>query len=220
MSLVPLSGHCSSRQGRPRTSTRSGQCRRSVACTGLAAAQPPLRRRRHKSSCWAAVRLTLSKTSSTNVAGTCCEPRAGSERRRQAVPTQGRPTTQVHANWSGYPAGMARLDGSYEVLVVGLRSMGGGGRPDARRPRPAAPGARDLPSRPRPGLRARWHADRASVLLRGGRTYPCSAARTRAGTSSRRSRAGTCCGYAVASTLAIPRAPSSPAASRPRACTA
>ena len=54
---------------------------------------------------------------------------------------------------------------------------------------PAGPRARDLRRRPRPGVRARWHADRASVLLRGlGVRAPGSAARTRAGTSSRKSR--------------------------------
>ena len=52
-----------------------------------------------------------------------------------------------------------------------LRRSRGRARVDGRGGRPPAAAcgswARDLRRRPRPGVRARWHADRASVLLRG-----------------------------------------------------
>lgn len=134
----------------------------------------------------------------------------------------GEPAPVNRTRWTavGYLAGMARLDGSYDVLVGGLGSMGAAAARTL-----AARGLRVLGLETFGAAHDQGSAHGGTRIVRqsyfeGGRTYPCSAARTRAGTSSRRSRAGTCCGYAVASTLAIPRAPSSPAASRPRACTA
>jgi hypothetical protein len=58
-----------------------------------------------------------------------------------------------------------RASCSYNVLVVGLGSMGGG-RTGARRPRPAGLGVRDLRRRPRPGS-AHVARGSSSVLLRG-----------------------------------------------------
>src|SRR5215216_3250740 len=116
---------------------------------------------------------------------------------------------------------MGRPDGSYDVLVVGLGSMG-------------AAAARTLAAR---GLRVlgletfgvahdQGSAHGGTRIVRQsyfeGSAYVPLLRRAYEGwhASSRRSRAGTCCGCAVGSTSATPRALSSPAASRPRACTA
>ena len=114
----------------------------------------------------------------------------------------------------GYRAGMARLDGSYEVLVVGLGSMGA-----AAARRLAARSLRVLGLETFGPAHDQGSAHGGTRIVRQsyfeGPAYVPLLRRAYEGWhSSRRSRAGTCCGCAAGSISATPRALSSPVASR------